>query len=213
MSSSDPTPEGSDAQAGGAPVAAPQARPKWYVLAGSTLLLIVLLGGAIAAVYWSTVWLLSAKEAIAQVIIAGLLTLLGSVVVKALENTYRIGTQQKQELLKQKRAVYQSYLQTLFDLLNTTMHGTEKERAAASETAAQKIRAMFPQLCIWASPEVIKAYTDWNARLRNAPEDHRTTMVGLWTIVNQIRRELGAGTSPPRDLLGMFINDIEEYLP
>ncbi|HEY2299006.1 MAG TPA: hypothetical protein VGH43_14830 [Jatrophihabitans sp.] len=117
----------------------------------------------------------------------------------------------EEQIRQQKTPVYEELIEGLFAQINA-MTNTDEPDSAAIVALFQKIT---PKLVIWGSDEVVVAWSRWRRGLTTGAIEGMDVMFGFEALLNAIRKDLGHKNNGVQrgDLLGLFVNDVDDYLP
>jgi hypothetical protein len=189
------------------------------------VLLFILIASAIYVAYLALC--LSAKNQTAGAIVAatvvGGLGFAGSIWTgwrsarARLELSKEVARQKLEQALRErKRQVYLRLLRTFFGILAAGRAEDETEKTRRLDEAVNELWAMTPDLLVWSSPDIIRVWTSWrktaSAGEPGSSEHAAAALMGFVALANNIRLDLGLEESPPMDILGVFINDLEKLM-
>ncbi len=71
---------------------------------------------------------------------------------------------------------------------------------------------MTPRLMVWASDSVVRQFSNWMRGMRTSEPTPESMLLGLYSLIREVRKEVGRGASTltPRELLGVFITDVDK---
>ena len=178
------------------------------VLAVSVLVLAI-------ASKWFLHWLFQGvSPTISAAIVAAAATTSVSVLGVALGRYLERRHQIEVELRERKIPMYTEFVNGLMKIFN--QREPELREAADGLVDSQFdlvefFREMTPRLMVWASDEVV---SKWSVLRRDSDERELViNMFMLEDLLTSIRKDLGhPGAIPKGHLLGLFVNDIREYL-
>ncbi|MCW2835346.1 MAG: hypothetical protein JWN68_3299 [Nocardioides sp.] len=113
--------------------------------------------------------------------------------------------------------MYTEFVEGLLSIFSSSAESdeTDSEDAQATEVSPdllQFFKKITPQLMIWASNDVV---VKWS-RFRRGGDKHPPMeyMFMMEELLTAIRKDLGhSGAITKGDLLGLYVNDIDEHLP
>ena len=110
------------------------------------------------------------------------------------------------EIRTSKIPVYSRLVGGIFAILNTP-EGPERQAAAEA-----LFRDLTPDLITWASDDVIVAWSHFKRKISSLPPEE--VVFALEKVLMEIRSDYGHGGSKiaEGDLVGLFINDIDDIL-
>lgn len=145
---------------------------------------------------------------VSAALVAAMATVLVSVLGVVLARYFERRRQIEVEIRERKVPMYKDMVQGLLDgLLKSEDGDTARFEAVIAD--------LTPQLVTWASDDVIKAWIHFKRRAAEAEADPISAMFGFEHVLRAVRADLGhkSGNLAKGDLLGLFVNDIDEYLP
>lgn len=181
-----------------------------WLLLGVTLTSIILL------CRWVVLGILSLESGIAAVVLGGLIALLGSVVVKAIEHYSVAAAERKARLAEQRREMYERFITVWFDVVWEGRREKSKKQGAHSVArSVERLQKITPNLVVWGSDDLLRLYAGWRTELADGKGEPTVAVTGLYRLICQVRREVGHGESDltPSELLGVFMSDADEYFP
>jgi hypothetical protein len=187
----------------------------WQTLLALLVVAFVLVGVALLVrIAWRS--LLDLENQVAAAIVAGSTTVLVSVLSVTAARYWERRNERERELRIKKVPVYERFIG---DWLNLMLNSKD---VGLDETAAKQFfSALTPQLTIWASDDVVGSWSrlrrEW-AQLGGDAADARDPTELIFefeSLLFEIRHDLGHSNKglKPGDLLGLWVNDIHEYVP
>lgn len=174
--------------------------------------LVVLAGlcvGLALAAKWGLGWLFDGVDpTISAAIVAAAATTIVSVASVALGRYFERQRQIEVEIRERKIPMYKEMVEGLLGgILSTTKDGDTSALEAL-------FKSLTPQLVTWASDDVIRAWTRFK-RQSSEDADPIDVMFGFEEVLKAVRVDLGhkSGDLAKGDLLGLFVNDIQNHLP
>jgi hypothetical protein len=201
--------------------------------------LVVLIAGVVGIAVgarWGLTWLFdgvnpTVSAAIVAAAATTLVSVLGVTLGRFLERRHQIDL----ELREQKVPIYTEFVEGLLSVFASanesdddqkpTSSGPQRNKTAKGKVDTSKAEAkqeldmlefltgMTPKLMIWASNDVVVKWSKFRRGAdRHPPLDYMFMMEDLLTA---IRKDLGhsGGGITKGDLLGLYINDIDDHLP
>jgi hypothetical protein len=173
--------------------------------------LVVLAGACVGlalAAKWGLGWLFDGVDpTISAAIVAAAATTVVSVASVAFGRYFERQRQIEVEIRERKIPMYKDMVQGLLDGI---LNSKDSDNTAALEAL---FRLLTPQLVTWASDDVIGAWTRFKRQSGDgAPID---VMFQFEEVLKAVRIDLGhkSGDLAKGDLLGLFVNDIQDHLP
>lgn len=154
---------------------------------------------------------LSLQKEVAAAIIAAMSTIIVSVLSITIGKYYERKMIIEQELREKKIPIYEEFIEFYFKLLMSSKFKGEK----MSEKEMTKFFMKFTQkLTVWGSDDVVYQWSKIRRKIienRNNPKDN---ILELEKLLLAIRKDTGHKNKylNQGDLLGLFINDIDEYI-
>lgn len=125
-------------------------------------------------------------------------------------------SQREEALRVKKTAIYESFVGGMFDVFDLGRRRTDETADAKALRIAQFLGDLTPQLVTWASNDVVATWS--RTKRRVGAVDTATSplapLLAMEEVLRAIRKDLGhsARGLEPGDLLGLFVNDIDQYL-
>ncbi len=182
------------------------------------VVVLALLAGVIYGVYRLGVAFFSLETEIARAIIAATGIASATILANIVGNVLAARARRAQDIRDRKREVYETLLRVLFDTLKIIDVKGQAEQAKMQAKIVSKMRDMTPKFLVWSSRPVINAWRRWQQEARAweggaSQEQAVDFLLGLSTLVNQVRTELGLARLQAEESLGVFITDIDKHLP
>lgn len=157
-------------------------------------------------------WLFEGVDStVSAAIVAAAATTMVSALGIALGRYFERRHQIEVELRERKIPMYTEFVEGLMKIFNS--EDEQEEPAVVEDPEFDMVgflRAMTPQLMIWASNDVVSKWSVFRRGFQNDPIAYMFMMEELLTA---IRKDLGhAGNLPKGHLLGLYINDIDEHV-
>lgn len=162
-------------------------------------MLVALTAGAGWVVYQSV----TEAPAVVAAIVTGFAALFGLFFQRYLEQ------QREDERRRRER------MTPIYEELVTTLY----KGAGGGETAADELAAFLNELAqrllLWGSPPIIQAFNAWRTAVQALPEGSPQSLLSFEQLIFAMRADLGQSNEglEAADLLRVFINDIDEFLP
>lgn len=140
-------------------------------------------------------------------LITGSLSFIGvissSIITKMLE--YR---KSKREYLAQKREKsYMLYINMVYKLVQNS-----KDNEYTVDEMINDVHGFSKELTLWGSKNVVSKWNEFRAKTMKYENQKSEECIFLMEdIMNEMRKDLGLKKSKKGELLGFFINDIENY--
>jgi hypothetical protein len=191
-----------------------QAKLKWWQI----LLSIIIVAGLFIAMKYIliSIWKIFSglQKEIAAALIASSATILVSVFSVTGAKYYEKKQTIEQELRQRKIPIYEDFISFLFKLIGTNKTNNKQ----ITEEDMQRFLIEFTQkLMIWGSDEVVAQWLEYRRVMIKHSEIGQpdiNDMFELEKLLIDIRKDIGHKNKNIKkgDLLGLFINDIENYL-
>ena len=176
---------------------------------GSLIILAALIVGTGVAVKVGLSWLFEGVDpGVSTAIVAAVTTIVVSVGGVVLGRYLERRQQVEVEIRERKIPVYDSMTTQLLD-------GVFSGKDGNTEVLETLFRDVTPKLVTWASDDVIRAWTKFRKfAIRNSGENIELMFL-FEEILKAVRQDLGhkSNNLEKGDLLGLFINDIDDFLP
>ncbi len=183
--------------------------PKLNTLFGFAIL-IVLFVGVIIFIKWlisSFVNLVSAVNSMDAVvittIIAGTVSII-SVVISSIVGKRIEFKKARQEYLAQKREKpYGDFIEMVYRLMMKT-----EKTPYNQEDMVKDLSSFSREITLWGSKEVVKKWVQFRKNA-TSPEGVTKNLLLIEDIMNEMRKDLGTKKTKQKELLGFFVNDVE----
>ena len=179
-------------------------RGAWIALG----ILVVALG---AALYGIFVWFDTVSAQVKVPLVTGVATVLVALITVVVSRYIDRRQQIQQAIRERKLPIYERFVSALLHALQS---GDD-----ASETGQTDLVAAFldfsREVVVWGSDEIVATWSSYVSSWRTASTDqHRLALtLQLEDLLVAIRKECGhKGPLPPRTLLNIFINDLDEVI-
>lgn len=198
-----------------------QRHPKWTLLIGFILLLIIiaLVGGAVyllirlisLGVAKFVEWIATLSSTLDAVVVVALITgtvsiigvIISSVFAKAIE--YK---QKRQEYLTQKREEsYAGFVEMVYKLQKNGKNGFEYTQ----EEMLEDLFKFSKQITLWGSSKVVNKWVLFRENGTD-PSKALDNIFLLEEIMNEMRKDLGQKKIKKGNLLAFFVNDIKQKM-
>lgn len=190
-----------------------QVKTKWW----QVLLSIIVVAGLCIAVWYIAVTLwkvfFGLQKEVAAALVAASATILVSVFSVTGAKYYERKRTIEQELRQRKIPIYEDFIKFLFRLIGAEKLGCKP----MNEKEMQEFFIEFTQkLMIWGSDEVVVKWSKYRRTLikHSGEQVDFNDMFELENLLLAIRKDTGHKNKNLKkgDLLGLFINDIENYI-
>jgi hypothetical protein len=177
----------------------------------SIIALLILIGAAIGAVRlvrWGLCGLFSGiSPTVGAAIVAAFATVFGSVLTIVVGRYLERKKLIEADIRTAKLPVYTKLIQGLFEGLLV------RRNQDNSEHFEKLMAEATPNLIIWASDDVLKAWSRYR-RINTTNLVPREMLVNFEELIKAFRRDYGHSTKSlaTGDIMGTFINDVEEVL-
>ncbi|HNT28642.1 MAG TPA: hypothetical protein PKH10_10765 [bacterium] len=158
------------------------------------------------------VFILSVQKEIAITVIAGVLTVSGSVLSLLITKQHDKQLEIMRDLRNKKTPVYIGFVDSLFSAMYSFKEG---HKAMTQEEMALNFEKYTKELMIWGSDEVVNSYKEFHSKLKTPPQtdaDRLAVLDNFGSLILSIRKDLGYQNRDiaPRDLLSLFISDLHK---
>lgn len=146
-------------------------------------------------------------------IVAAAATGILSVLSILLQRQYERRQQLEQVIRQRKTEIYESVVNSFFDIFGLGKDRTEEQSQEAIAEAVIRLAELTPHLGSWASDSVLISWSRYR-RVMAAQGSPLDSILGFERVLLEIRRDLGHPNKDVKqgDLLGLWINDIDEIL-
>lgn len=124
-------------------------------------------------------------ENVTSYLIAGSITIVGSVAVVVITRYYQTKREQLIAHREKKVELYNKFLHKIFELFSA-----ENKNKIDTSTLSPFLREMQINLILWAGPSVIKSYYEWHKVLTTKPP-RAIQMIKMLDFFLAIREDLG----------------------
>jgi hypothetical protein len=148
---------------------------------------------------------------VASAIVAGFVTVVVSVGGVLLTRYFERRKAVEEEIRATKIPMYTELVEGLFSALN----GMSENGEVDTEATTALFQRLTPQLMTWASDDVLLSWSRWRRGLNTGAFVGPEVLFAFESVLQAIRKDYGhknQGVSRG-DLLGLFVNDVDEYLP
>jgi len=179
-----------------------------------SILIIVVFGYSLYAIfcYIRSVFSDLPKEVLAP-IIAGCFTVLVSLITVYLSKYLERKSTIEQEQRPKKVEIYQELIHSILSLMPSQ---DSKQKPMTQEQMIEFLKKFTEVVIICGSNDVILAWSNWRKKLIEAdPQKSLELLLDLENLIIAIREDLGhkKGNIKQKDILRMFINDIDTAIP
>jgi hypothetical protein len=116
----------------------------------------------------------------------------------------------EQDQRKKKVELYEKFIDILFSILNTQ----RTKKASSEKEVLQSLTEWTQKLIVWGSNDVIRQWNVIRLHLGETTETPVGNLFELEKLLIAIRKDVGfSGTYKKGELLSLFINDIDKYVP
>lgn len=191
----------------------PRARQVLSVIFGFLLVAVVGYGVFVAARV-AVRFLASVNSVVAVAVITAAATVLVSILSIVLGKVYESRLLIQKEHREKKIPVYEELIKFMFRIVMGAKTG-----GPPTETEMVQFMSDFTQrIMVWGSDEVLAAWVKWRRLLTNETAMKASPMQPMFLyeeLILAIRRDLGHRNRAlvKGDILALFVNDIDQYLP
>lgn len=188
-------------------------------------ILVCVLG--ILGVYWvikkvvSALWLAfsaipSIDTNIAVALVTGGVAIVVAILANVISNVYAIrikNQEHRQQILKEHRENTIPQYKQFIDFTYTLAQNIRDKKKQLTEDEIKKtLDAFIPELIIWGSDEVVKAFYDY--RQASLSQKSESILIYLERFILAMRKDLGHKNKNLKQgtVLGLFVNDIQKFL-
>ena len=198
-----------------------QRHPKWNLLIGFILLLIIiaLIGGTVylliklisLGVVKFVEWIATLSSTLDAVVVVAIITgavsiigvIISSVFAKTIEHK-----QKRQEYLTQKREKsYGEFVEMVYKIQKNGKNGF----TYTQEEMLEDLSKFSKQITLWGSSNVINKWVQFRENGIH-PDKAKDNIFLLEEIMNEMRKDLGLKKIQKVNLLAFFVNDIKQYM-
>lgn len=164
------------------------------------LAVLLALAGGIAWIIYTSV---TRAPAVVAAVVTGFAAILG------------LGIQRYMEQTREDDRIRRERMAPIYEDLVTTFYKGAGGGLRAQEELESFFERLAQSLLIWGSEPVLVAFNRWRSGIDNTAEVDFESMLAFEQLLYAIRGDLGNRSSAlgPGDLLRVFINDIDDYLP
>lgn len=164
--------------------------------------------------------LFSLPPELSTTIIAGVATVLVSVLSVILSKNYERKMLVENDIREQKTSIYEEFIKFSFDIFLAHKDEELKDKKKQKEKEKQREKQMQEyfsnftyKLIVWGSDDVIKEWADFKQNtIQKKYKSSLEMMLGFEKTLLVIRKDIGHGNKglKPGSLLELFINDLHE---
>lgn len=193
-----------------------------WKLAVSVIAVLVIAAASVAGLFLllrvavSTV--LRLQSPVASVTVAGLLTLLTSLLLNAWNRYAEAKREEHRRLMEAKRPVYEHLLGVIWDAMQQTRKSRGKGNTVVNEKVVDELAGIVRELIVWGSDDMLRLWGNWMRQASASSSGHEQSPIQALTTMAQlifaIRKELGYTKTnlTNKELLAMFITDIDTLM-
>jgi len=148
---------------------------------------------------------------VASAIVAGFVTVVVSVGGVLLARFIERRKLIEEEIRAKKIPMYTELVEGLFSALNDISKNGEVD----TEATTALFQRLTPQLMTWASDDVLLSWSRWRRGLNSGAFVGPQVLFAFESVLQAIRKDYGHKNQGVArgDLLGLFVNDVDDYLP
>lgn len=176
-----------------------------------SLLIISLVYGLYSIVNYLISILASLQQEVSATIIAGMVTIIVSILSITIGKYYERKMVIEKELREKKIPMYEEFIEFF---LNMFLSKKIKDKEMSDDEMNNFFNKFTQKLLVWGSDEVISQWSNYRRKVLKNPQDTEKTMFEFEKLLLAIRKDTGHANKNINqgDLLGLFINDIDDYL-
>lgn len=155
--------------------------------------------------------LASLQQEVSATIIAGMVTIVVSILSITIGKYYERKMVIEKELREKKIPMYEEFIEFLLNLL---LAKKIKGEEMSEDEMVTFFNKFTQKLMVWGSDEVVSQWSKYRRQAGKDPQDSSKSMFELEKLLLAIRKDTGHANKNIKsgDLLGLFINDIDKYL-
>lgn len=179
------------------------------------LLGISLMAGLFYGLYLTMNYLIdtlnSLQKEVSAAIIAGMVTIIISIISITIGKYYERKMVIEKELRDKKIPMYEEFIEFF---LNLFLAEKTKDKEISEEEMVNFFNKFTQKLMVWGSDQVVGQWSDYRRKVGKNPHDTTKTMFEFEKLLLVIRKDTGHANKNIKsgDLLGLFINDIDNYI-
>lgn len=158
--------------------------------------------------------LISLNTEVAAAIIAGVVTILVSVLTIVLAKIYESNSIIEQQHREKKIPMYEEFTEFYLKMLNS---GKDNYEEISEEDMIKYFSTFTKKVMVWGSDDVISKWTSYRIGAGKIAENAEFSIESMFQFENlllAIRKDMGHKDKFIKrgDLLGLFVNDVDKYL-
>lgn len=155
--------------------------------------------------------LASLQQEVSATIIAGMVTIIVSILSITIGKYYERKMVIEKELREKKIPMYEEFIKFF---LNVFLAEKTKDKEMSEDEMVDFFNKFTQKLLVWGSDEVVSQWSNYRRKSGKNPHDTAKTMFEFEKLLLAIRKDTGHANKNIKlgDLLGLFINDIDDYL-
>jgi len=179
---------------------------------------IILLAIIIFLIVWMIIGLIHLFSTLQKEVIASIIAVTGTILVSVFSVTATKYYERKriidQEIRNKKIPMYESFVEFWFKVLNN-------QKLDGKPISEKEMMGFFigftQQIMVWGSDSVIKKWSEFRLKLSSLPGKQNfdySLLFEFEALLLEIRKDTGHKNKKllKGDLLGLFINDVKDYL-
>lgn len=153
----------------------------------------------------------SLQQEVSAAIIAGMVTIIVSILSITIGKYYERKMVIEKELREKKIPMYVEFIEFFFNMF---LAEKREDGDISQEEMTSFFNKFTQKLMVWGSDEVVSQWSSYRRKIGKNPEDTATTMFEFEKLLLAIRKDTGHTNKNIKsgDLLGLFINDIDNYI-
>lgn len=140
-------------------------------------------------------------------LITGAVSIIGVIISSIIAKIIEYRKSRQEYLARKREEPYGAFI----DMVYRIQENVRVEDSYSEEEMTEDIMAFNKQLTLWGSPKVVNKWIEFKAN-GVTPQKAIENMFVLEEIMNQMRKDLGSKKTKKGNLLGFFVNDINEYI-
>lgn len=152
-------------------------------------------------------YLINIATSIDVVILVAIITGFASIVTSSVTGIVETKNKRREYLSAKREEPYREFI----ELFNKLLNNGKNDYEYSTEEMIKDINDFNSKLTLWGSPKVVKKWNEYRYKTLDKEQNVKPeeTLYLLEEVMNQMRKDLGVKSVGKKNLLSIFINDVE----